>query len=213
MAPAISVRSSSTGEGFIGDRANKQAFKAIMDNWRGRLRVAEKDPFDGRPTDDLYKDKKALETIVISGDAEAAGVVIGSIEEFARELAAVIRRLLDIAGSHARPAVPRRGHRVRSRLSPSTLHCYGMSRNHPRRWHHCSMQSKSSGELGRVQPRATCDRSAAPHRGPGQRRLHPQRCRCARSERGAEYAEIEALGCADDRHRPRQYEVHEQVLD
>jgi hypothetical protein len=64
------------GESFIGDRANKRVFKAIMDNWRGRLRVAEKDPFDGRPTDDLCKDKKALETILISGDAEAAGVVI-----------------------------------------------------------------------------------------------------------------------------------------
>lgn len=83
------------GDGFLGDRANKRVFKAIMENWRGRLRRTDDDPLGDRTTDDLYKDKKELEHILLAGDPEAAGVLIGSIEDFARELATVTRRLLE----------------------------------------------------------------------------------------------------------------------
>ena len=39
-------------EGFIGDRASKGAFRAIMDNWRKPLRKAGNDPFGDEATED-----------------------------------------------------------------------------------------------------------------------------------------------------------------
>jgi len=83
------------GEGFLGDRANKRIFKAMLDHWRDRLRRNGGDPLDGRPTEDIYRDKQELERILLSGDPDTAGVLIGSIEDFAGELAAVIKRLLE----------------------------------------------------------------------------------------------------------------------
>ena len=83
------------GESFLGDRANKRVFKAMLDHWRQRLRRSGDDPLDERPTEDLYKNKKELERILVAGDPEAAGVLIGSIEQFAGELAAVAARLLE----------------------------------------------------------------------------------------------------------------------
>ena len=40
-------------EGFIGDRASKGAFRAIMDNWRKPLRKAGNDPFGDEEDDDF----------------------------------------------------------------------------------------------------------------------------------------------------------------
>ena len=83
------------GESFLGDRANKRVFKSMLDHWRRRLRRDGGDPLNGRPTEELYKQKKELERILISGDPEAAGILIGSMEQFAGELAAVAARLLE----------------------------------------------------------------------------------------------------------------------
>jgi hypothetical protein len=83
------------GESFPGDRASKRVFQAMVDEWRGRLRRDGGDPLDHRPTKELYKDKKELERVLFSGDPEAAGVLIGSMEEFAAELASVVTRLLE----------------------------------------------------------------------------------------------------------------------
>ena len=83
------------GNGFLGDRANKRAFKTIVDHWRQRLRRDGRDPLIDWSTEELYKDKKELARILVSGDPEAAGVLIGSIEQFAGELAAVTARLLE----------------------------------------------------------------------------------------------------------------------
>ncbi len=83
------------GESFLGDRASKRVFQAMVDDWRRRLRRDGGDPLDHRPTKELYKDKKELQRVLVSGDPEAAGVLIGSIEQFAGELAAVVARLLE----------------------------------------------------------------------------------------------------------------------
>jgi predicted NBD/HSP70 family sugar kinase len=83
------------GESFLGDRASKRVFQAMVDEWRGRLRRDGGDPLDHRPTKELYKDKKELERVLVSGDPEAAGVLMGSMEQFAGELAAVVARLLE----------------------------------------------------------------------------------------------------------------------
>lgn len=81
-----------TSDGFIGDRASKRAFQTILDEWRERMRKAGEDPLGDAPSDELSK--KQLDKLLVDGDAEAAGVIHGAIEEFAQEFATVVRRLL-----------------------------------------------------------------------------------------------------------------------
>ncbi len=79
-------------EGFIGDRASKRAFQGIMDEWRERLRKVGDDPLGEQNTGDIGK--KQLDRLLVDGDVEAAGLIHGAIEEFAQELAGVIRKFL-----------------------------------------------------------------------------------------------------------------------
>jgi predicted NBD/HSP70 family sugar kinase len=81
-------------EGFIGDRASKTAFRQIIENWRKPLRKTGDDPFGDEPSEDLPK--KMLDGLLSKGDAEAAGIVQGAIEDFSQELALVIRRFLKL---------------------------------------------------------------------------------------------------------------------
>jgi hypothetical protein len=81
-----------SAEGFIGDRASKRAFQAILDDWRERVRQVGEDPFGDDPSEDISK--KRLDKVLAEGDAEAAGVIHGVIEEFSQEFAQVIRRFL-----------------------------------------------------------------------------------------------------------------------
>jgi predicted NBD/HSP70 family sugar kinase len=95
--PAVQVDSYNVGlkdaEGeFVGDRASKAAFAASLERWREPLRKLEMDPFGERETDGIAK--RDLEEALREGEPEAAGVVLGAIEDFARELAAVTRRFL-----------------------------------------------------------------------------------------------------------------------
>src|SRR5262249_53268355 len=75
-----------------GDRASKRAFIAIVDDWRERVRQSGEDPFGDTPTEEISK--KQLDKVLAQGDAEAAGIIQGAIEEFAQEFAQVIRRFL-----------------------------------------------------------------------------------------------------------------------
>lgn len=81
-----------SADGFVGDRASRRAFQAILDDWRERVSKSGEDPLGDEPSEALSK--KKLDKALIEGDAEAAGVVHGAVEEFAQELAAVIRRFL-----------------------------------------------------------------------------------------------------------------------
>jgi len=81
-----------TPDGFVGDRASKRAFRTILDEWRERLAEMGVDPLGDAASDELSK--KDLDKILIEGDPEAAGLIHSAIEEFAQELAAVIRRFL-----------------------------------------------------------------------------------------------------------------------
>ena len=83
-------------EGFIGDRASKGAFRDIIENWRKPLRKNGDDPFGDTPSEDITK--KELDGLLTKGDAEAAGIVQGAIEDFSQELALVIRRYLKLKG-------------------------------------------------------------------------------------------------------------------
>jgi hypothetical protein len=79
-------------EGFLGDRACKSAFRAIIENWRKPLRKAGSDPFGDEASDRISK--KKLDDVLVNGDPEAAGVLQGAIEDFSQELALVVRRFL-----------------------------------------------------------------------------------------------------------------------
>ncbi len=96
--PAVEVESYNVeikdDEGYLGDRASKGAFRAIIENWRKPLRAIGEDPFGDEPSARLSK--KRLDALLAGGDAEAAGVVHGAIEDFAQGLAVVIRRFLKL---------------------------------------------------------------------------------------------------------------------
>jgi predicted NBD/HSP70 family sugar kinase len=86
-------------EGLLGDRASKGAFTAIIERWRKPLRKAGDDPFGDEASEDISR--KELDALLTKGDdLEAAGVVQGAIEDFAQELALVIRRFLKLKGWH-----------------------------------------------------------------------------------------------------------------
>ena len=81
-----------TPDGFVGDRASKRAFQSILDEWRERLAQTGMDPLGDTASAEISK--KELDRILIEGEPEAAGLVHSAVEEFAQELAAVIRRFL-----------------------------------------------------------------------------------------------------------------------
>src|SRR5438105_2298869 len=81
-------------EGFVGDRANKSAFRDMIENWRKPFRKKGEDPFGDKPSSEL--NRKDMDKLLIDGDAEAAGIVHAAIEDFSGELALVIRRFLKL---------------------------------------------------------------------------------------------------------------------
>lgn len=81
------------GDGFIGDRASARAFRAILAEERERA-TTDADPVGDTPSEDISK--KKLDKLITEGDPEAAGVVLGTIEEFSQEFATVICRFLKL---------------------------------------------------------------------------------------------------------------------
>src|SRR2546423_1249775 len=61
VLPAVEVDSYNLelkdDEGFFGDRASRQAFHAILENWRKPLRKLGADPFRDTPSDELSRPK------------------------------------------------------------------------------------------------------------------------------------------------------------
>jgi hypothetical protein len=96
LLPAVEVDSYNLelkdDEGFLGDRASRQAFHAILENWRKPLRKLGEDPFGEKHSDDLSRAK--LDVILKEGEPEAAAVIQGAVEDYAQELALVVRRFL-----------------------------------------------------------------------------------------------------------------------
>src|SRR4051794_15797561 len=80
-----------SAHGFLGDRASKRAFEALLDDWRERASGRDEDPLGDEPTEELSK--KQLEKALVEGEPEAGGIVHGAIEDFAQEFATVVRRL------------------------------------------------------------------------------------------------------------------------
>jgi predicted NBD/HSP70 family sugar kinase len=83
-------------DGFVGDRASKKAFYAIVDKWRKPLRKLGSDPFGETASSDISK--KKLDAALAGDDPDAAGLVQGVIEDFAKAFASVTRRFLRAKG-------------------------------------------------------------------------------------------------------------------
>ncbi len=82
-------------EGFLGDRANKGAFRELVENWRKPLRKDGNDPLGKEASAELSK--KALDdTLDKDSDIEAAGITHGAIEDFSQELARIVKRFLKL---------------------------------------------------------------------------------------------------------------------
>jgi predicted NBD/HSP70 family sugar kinase len=79
-------------DGFIGDKASKGAFRRMLDEIRSILKKSGDDPLGDEDSDEISK--KKLETLLAKGEPEAAAVVQGAIETFARQLGEVIKRFL-----------------------------------------------------------------------------------------------------------------------
>jgi predicted NBD/HSP70 family sugar kinase len=81
--------------GFVGDRASRSAFTAIIEEWREPLRKLGADPLGNQPTEEVSK--KDLDALLAKGDPEVGGLIHSAIEAFAKELEHVIRRFLKTA--------------------------------------------------------------------------------------------------------------------
>lgn len=79
-------------DGFIGDKANKAAFRNTIEAWRKRVRTGGPDPLGDVPTDGLSK--KGIDALLEEGETEAASLVLAAIDDFATELAGILARYL-----------------------------------------------------------------------------------------------------------------------
>jgi predicted NBD/HSP70 family sugar kinase len=79
-------------EGFVGDRASGRAFRAILESAREQVRKLDEDPIGTVASSEISK--KQLDRLLVEGDAEAAGLILGTIEEFATEFAEVIGQFI-----------------------------------------------------------------------------------------------------------------------
>lgn len=81
-----------SADGFLGDKANKYAFQEKLEAWRRRVRKGGDDPLGKTPTGDLSK--KDIDALLKGDDKEAAALIMGAVDDFAGELAAVLDKLL-----------------------------------------------------------------------------------------------------------------------
>lgn len=79
-------------DGFVGDRASKGAFWELVDKWRKPLNDAGIDPLGNKSSEGIGK--RALVDMLSEGEPEGAALVLSAIEEFAQQLAYVIRRFM-----------------------------------------------------------------------------------------------------------------------
>ena len=81
--------------GFVGDRASGQAFRKIIDECRARLIAhGHDDPLGDKATREISKTE--LDKVLNGKDPLAAGLVHTAVEEFGKELAAVVEQFLTL---------------------------------------------------------------------------------------------------------------------
>ncbi len=94
--PSVSIDGYNIGlrdkDGFIGDKANTGAFLGKLEDLRKLFRKEGDDPIGEAATDELKR--KQIDALLAGDNLKAAALVHGAVEEFAQELAGVIRRFL-----------------------------------------------------------------------------------------------------------------------
>src|SRR5688572_994797 len=80
------------GDGFLGDLASQTAFRDLLDQARREDRTGA-DPFGETPTPEIAK--KAIDLVLVGGDADAAHLVHVAVEAWAQRMARVIHGFLD----------------------------------------------------------------------------------------------------------------------
>lgn len=79
-------------EGFVGDRARRDAFFEALDHWRALAAQRRKDPF-GEPMTGKVS-KQQLDRLLKNGKPFDQAMVLSAAEDYAQDLAKVLRRLL-----------------------------------------------------------------------------------------------------------------------
>lgn len=79
-------------QGFIGDRANKSAFRDAIEAWRIRVRNGGEDPLGEVATSSLSK--KEIDALLKEEETEAAALVRAATDDFATALTDVLARYL-----------------------------------------------------------------------------------------------------------------------
>jgi ROK family len=79
-------------DGFPGDKVSRKAFWDLFEKIRKPLKKLDQDPLGEKPAVEIGK--KKLATLLAEGDPETAALVQSAVEEFAQELAKVIRKFL-----------------------------------------------------------------------------------------------------------------------
>ncbi|KAB2943199.1 MAG: ROK family protein [Hyphomicrobium sp.] len=82
-------------DGFVGDKASRGAFHAMLEKWREPLRKLGADPLGEKSSEQLSK--KQLDKLLTEGHPEAGGIIHSAVEEFAQTLASVVKRFLKAA--------------------------------------------------------------------------------------------------------------------
>jgi len=99
LLPSLTVESyslevrESDGESFVGDRASRTAFCALLDHWRKKFTAmhGEDDPLGTDPSGELGK--KRIDAFLASG-GDAAATVEVTVEDYAHQLAHVAQTFL-----------------------------------------------------------------------------------------------------------------------
>lgn len=76
-------------DGFIGDKANKSAFIDFLDDWRKLVGKSGHDPFGETKTSELSK--KDIDKALTGPDRDAAALILSAIDDFARQLAKILK--------------------------------------------------------------------------------------------------------------------------
>lgn len=79
-------------EGFIGDKANKSAFRDAIEAWRKRVRAGGPDPLGDVPTEGLSK--KEVDALLKEQETEAASLVRAAVDDFAADFTDILARYL-----------------------------------------------------------------------------------------------------------------------
>ena len=80
-------------EGYFGDLVSKGAFQSLFKEIREDLKSGGGDPIENEP-DDISRGR--IDKILKEGDSSSVGVVLTSVEQFAQNIAQVIKSLLKI---------------------------------------------------------------------------------------------------------------------